>query len=138
MNLIESIKSHEGFREKVYQDSLGVDTIGYGFAVKDLVITKDIADLILSNKILDLIKEVSDEFPWLATIPLDAQNIVIEMCYQLGVNGVSKFHNMIQAFKDRNWGRAADEMLDSRWATQTPKRATEMANIIRGIENKGV
>ena len=36
MSLIESIKEHEGYVGVVYKDSLGIDTIGYGFAIKDL------------------------------------------------------------------------------------------------------
>ena len=47
MNLIDSIKNHEGFRSRVYQCSNGFDTIGYGAAIKDLEIDEDIAELIL-------------------------------------------------------------------------------------------
>ena len=45
--LLESIKHHEGFVEHVYDDSLGIPTIGYGFAIKDLILDEDIAEDIL-------------------------------------------------------------------------------------------
>ena len=32
MSLIESIKKNEGYVKVVYKDSLGIDTIGYGFS----------------------------------------------------------------------------------------------------------
>ena len=36
MSLIDNIKKSEGFRSKVYKCTEGYDTIGYGFAIKDL------------------------------------------------------------------------------------------------------
>ena len=43
MSLIESVKKNEGYKGMVYKDSLGIDTIGYGFAIKDGNKTKAIA-----------------------------------------------------------------------------------------------
>jgi len=59
----------------------------------------------------------------------DAKSIICEMIFQLGGNGVSKFKNMWKALKENppSYSVAASEMLDSRWAKQTPARATEMA-----------
>ena len=50
-NIVKDIKKHEGFEPKVYQCTEGYDTIGYGFAIKDLVLDEDIADLILMKKL---------------------------------------------------------------------------------------
>ena len=50
--LINSIKQNEGFRSRVYKDSLGFDTIGYGFAIKDLEIDENISETILIKKLL--------------------------------------------------------------------------------------
>ena len=54
MSLIESIKQHEGYVGVVYKDSLGIDTIGYGFAIKDLELDADICDIILERKLKNL------------------------------------------------------------------------------------
>ena len=35
-DLLKAVKLSEGFRDRVYKDTLGIDTIGYGFAIKDL------------------------------------------------------------------------------------------------------
>ena len=43
MSLLDRIKHHEGFRAKVYQCTEGYDTIGYGFANKDLELDEDIS-----------------------------------------------------------------------------------------------
>ena len=56
-----------------------------------------------------------------------AEEILIEMVFQLGKNGVSKFKNMWKALAEKNYIGASYEMLDSRWAKQTPNRAKAMA-----------
>ena len=36
MSLKENIKENEGFKSYVYKDTLGFDTVGYGFKVSSL------------------------------------------------------------------------------------------------------
>jgi lysozyme len=62
-----------------------------------------------------------------------ARHIVVEMCYQMGSYGVSKFHGMLSALQESDYVTASKEMLDSRWAKQTPKRAMRMAERMRNI-----
>ena len=59
----------------------------------------------------------------------DAKIIIIEMIFQLGGTGVSKFRKMWQALQQDppDYAEASAQMLDSRWAKQTPNRAQEMA-----------
>ena len=49
------------------------------------------------------------------------------MVFQLGKTGVSKFKNMWKALSALEYSTAASEMLDSRWAKQTPNRAQAMS-----------
>ena len=134
-NLLERIKEHEGFREKVYKCTEGFDTIGYGFAVKDLVLDKDIAEEILLRKVESLISRVRKKFNWLDTVPTAVQGVLVEMSYQMGLSGVSKFKKALHAMQMFQWNVAADELLDSRWAKQTPNRAQELSDIIRSQGN---
>ena len=99
-NLLNDIKKHEGFRSEVYKDTLGIDTIGYGFAIKDLVMDQDIAEKILKRKVENLIKRIKQKFPWYSDIPEEAQDVVANMCYQLGVSGFSKFKKTISQKKN--------------------------------------
>tara|TARA_R110001583_G_scaffold143985_1_gene296047 strand:+ start:66 stop:509 length:444 start_codon:yes stop_codon:yes gene_type:complete len=131
--LLESIKHHEGFVEHVYDDSLGIPTIGYGFAIKDLVLEEDLCDEILLRKLRILGRSVMGKFPFFDSLPSECKSVLMEMCYQLGVTGVSKFKKALKAMEDGDWEKAADEMLDSKWAKQTPNRAKEMSNIIRSL-----
>ena len=131
MCLINSIKEHEGFVAIVYKDSLGIDTIGYGFAIKDLELDEDICSLILERKLENLICRVDNKFSWYKYMPQDIKDVVVEMCYQLGVTGVSKFRKTISYLQNKQWEDASIEMLDSLWAKQTSNRANQLADIVR-------
>ena len=132
-DLLKKIKEHEGFRSRVYKCTEGYDTIGYGFAVKDLELDEDIAEEILLRKLEKLIQRVRAKFKWLDTVPHEVQGVLVNMSYQMGVNGVSKFKKALHAMQMFQWKIAADELMDSRWARQTPNRAKELSNIIRNL-----
>ena len=130
-NLIENIKESEGFVKHVYDDSLGIPTIGYGFAIKDLDLDEDIASEILSRKIEKLINRVDGKFDWFNEANDKIKEVVVEMCYQLGLGGFSKFKKAIAHMKEKEFKYAADEMLLSKWAKQTPNRARMLSEIVR-------
>ena len=132
-DLLKRIKHHEGFRSRVYKCTEGYDTIGYGFAIKDLEMSEDIAEEILMQKVKNLIKRVRAKFDWLDSVPPEVQGVLVEMSYQMGLSGVCKFKNALKYMEHQNWERAADEMLMSRWHRQTPNRAKELSNIIRSL-----
>ena len=133
MCLINSIKEHEGFVAIVYKDSLGIDTIGYGFAIKDLELDEDICSMILERKLENLICRVDNKFAWYKYMPQEIKDVVIEMCYQLGVGGFSKFKKTISYLQNKQWEDASIEMLDSLWARQTPNRAEELSYKVREV-----
>ena len=133
MTLIESIKKNEGYVKMVYKDSLGIDTIGYGFAIKDLELDEDICDEILLRKLKDLDKKVNKKFEWFVYMPPNIKDVVMEMCYQLGVTGFSRFRKTISFLQDKQWEEASVEMLDSLWAKQTPNRAKALSVIVKDV-----
>ena len=133
MSLIESMKKNEGYVKMVYKDSLGIDTIGYGFAIKDLELDEDICDEILLRKLKDLEKQVNRKFGWFKYMPPNIKDVVMEMSYQLGVTGFSKFKKTIAFLQDKQWQEASVEMLDSLWAKQTPNRAKALSNIVKNV-----
>ena len=133
--LLESVKKHEGYRNKVYLDTLGKRTVGVGhLCVEDFweddkeyeesflmeILQKDLQEAIRGAK------ELMDEHGC-ADIDERAEEIIIEMVFQLGRTGVKKFRNMWKALAEHNYIGASFEMLDSKWAKQTPNRAKDMA-----------
>ena len=129
--LIERLKVNEGFRSRVYQCSLGFDTIGYGFAIKDLELTEKEAEYLLANRVSQKHLHLLDNLDWYSDMPPEVQGVILEMVYQLGFSGFTKFKKAISNMKSKDWKGAATEMLDSRWAKQTPNRANQLADIVR-------
>jgi lysozyme len=137
--LMESVKQHEGYRNKVYLDTLGKRTVGVGhlctedwweddkeyeeeFLMK--ILEEDLQEAIEGASTLMLQHDCSD-------IDEKAHEIIIEMVFQLGMTGVSKFKNMWKALSEHNYTGASYEMLDSKWAKQTPNRAKSMAELMK-------
>ena len=129
--LIERLKISEGFRDRVYKDTLGIDTIGFGFAIKDLVLSEEISEIILKEKVEALIVRIKNKFDWFDEMPPEIQSVCVEVSYQLGLYGFSKFKKTLAHLKEKEFKHAADEMLDSLWAKQTPNRANMLAQIVR-------
>ena len=139
--LLESVKKHEGYRNKVYLDTLGKRTVGVGhLCVEDFweddneyeesflmeILEKDLQQAIRGARSLMEDHGCTD-------IDEQAEEILIEMVFQLGKNGVSKFRNMWKCLSELNYVGASYEMLDSRWSKQTPNRAKSMAKIMKEI-----
>ena len=136
-SLKEKIKIHEGFRDTIYLDSLSKRTIGYGH----LIVHEDnfVEGRAYPKEELEALFEKDFEKGWkfmerfcevnnLHSISDTAKEILCEMIFQMGFTGVSKFKNMIKALQNRDYKQASIEMLDSRWAKQTPNRAKELSN----------
>ena len=131
MSLIDNIKESEGFRSSVYKDTLGIDTIGYGFAIKDLHLSREDCDRILEMKFAEIKIRVHNKFPFIITLPESVQDVMIECCYQLGVSGFSKFKKTLAYLEAHEFKKAGVEMLDSKWAKQTPNRAKKLSDIVK-------
>ena len=139
--LLKSVKEHEGYRNKVYLDTLGKRTVGVGhlcvedFWEDDKEYEEDFLMDILKKDLQEAIRGAKQlmEDHGCADIDEQAEEILIEMVFQLGMTGVSKFRNMWKALAEKNYIGASYEMLDSRWAKQTPNRAKDMAKIMKAI-----
>ena len=133
--LLESVKKHEGYRNKVYLDTLGKRTVGVGhlcveeFWEDDKEYEEKFLMDILEADLQNAIKGAKDLMAQHGCMDIDekAEEIIIEMIFQLGKTGVSKFRNMWKALSGLDYSTAASEMLDSRWAKQTPNRAQAMS-----------
>jgi len=138
--LSESVKLSEGFRNKIYQDTEGFDTIGWGHKVvvgdpfvpnqeyteEELqsVFDKDLRRAMAQAKQLMSENNIDD-------LPETVQHVLTEMCFQLGKYGVAQFKHMWKCLREANFIGASYEMLDSRWNKQTPNRCKKLANLMK-------
>ena len=135
-SLKEKIKIHEGFRDTIYLDSLNKKTIGYGH----LIVHEDnfVEGKAYPKEELEALFDKDFEKGWVLmerfcsvnnlNVSEKAQEVLCEMIFQMGYSGVGKFKNMIKALQNNDTKSASVEMLDSRWAKQTPNRAKELSN----------
>ena len=133
--LLASVKKHEGYRNKVYLDTLGKRTVGVGhlcvedFWEDDKEYEEKFLMTILEHDLQTAIKGAKDLMSENGCNDIDeiAEELIIEMIFQLGKTGVSKFRNMWKHLSAFEYSSAASEMFDSRWAKQTPNRAQAMS-----------
>ena len=142
------IKQHEGFVPSVYEDTLGFKTIGFGhlvtekdnFVVGEIyspeelegVFNQDYDIAVADGKLI--IETMIKSFDSLTDKQKEVvESVIIEMCFNLGRPRVLKFKMFIQALNDKDFRKAADEMMDSRWAVQVKERALVLSTMIRGL-----
>ncbi|MCV6587566.1 MAG: hypothetical protein OIF57_00865 [Marinobacterium sp.] len=68
-----------------------------------------------------------DTIPIFTRLDAARQLVLANMAYNLGVPRLKGFRKMWRALEQGDYKLAAAEMLDSRWARQVGKRATELA-----------
>ena len=133
-NLIrDGIKRHEGYSDTVYIDSVGVPTVGYGHALlQGSKIPHVVAELLFDQDFDIAVKDYEIlTLRWSINLEPVRRGVLINMLFNMGMSRVSKFQKMLTALQAGDYDKAADEMLDSRWATQVGKRADELANTMR-------
>lgn len=129
----ERIKEHEGFRDKLYLDSEGNLTGGWGhhFYVGSRLPAEACEILFkmdMATAMIDFTKIAPEYRKNLCTA---RARVVVEMIFNMGLQKVLQFKQMWIAVYDKNFERAADEMLDSKWAEQVGQRAIKLAETMR-------
>lgn len=132
MELIDQLRRHEGFRRHAYRCSENKLTIGYGSRIDGggFGITEDAAELNLTAAVAQITGELYG-YPWFSTLSQARQGVLINMAYQLGISGLKGFKRTLGHIAAGDYQSAANEMLDSRWAEQTPSRAFELSKQMR-------
>lgn len=142
----EQLREDEGFRTHAYRCSAGYLTIGYGRNIdpgpkhRGPGISRGEANILLLHDIqeceTDLYSLFGEEV-W-AKIGKPRRDALVNMRFQLGPGGFRSFTRMIYHVMHFRWGYAATEALDSRWASQTPRRAQRVAEVLRtGVSGVG-
>jgi len=142
--IIDLIAFEEGFRSKPYRDSLGYPTIGYGFKLGpkgaslgnyQLTIPQPVADVWLKyltdELTADLIVDPNIGAAYRAVNGEARRAVLVSMAFQMGTYGLAKFRNTLELLSKQQYDKAAQAMLRSRWAGQTPARARRHAEQIR-------
>jgi lysozyme len=141
--LREQLKIDEGVRFEIYNDHLGYPTFGIGHLVVDgdeesgqdigTTISEQRVNEVFESDVEKYISESKKVFARLDDFPEEAQQVIVNMCFNLGAPRLSNFKNFISAVNESNWNKAADEMMDSRWARQVGDRAIRLRDRIKNL-----
>lgn len=144
--MINRLIFHEGLRLKPYICPAGKLTIGIGrnteenpFTKEELArignwkngITREQAYWLCQNDIERCIKELRNNLIWFEKLDAERKYALIDMCFQLGIIGLLKFKRTLGSIAVGNYELAAEQVLESKYAKQTPDRAKRISNLIK-------
>lgn len=124
------IKKHEGYRDRIYLDTVGVPTGGYGHAF----LQGSHLPHYIWEKVFwfDHYNAVQDYEAIGFKLNAPRKAAVVNMLFNLGITKFKKFKNMIAAIRAGDWETASREMLNSKWACQVgPARSEELAKMLK-------
>ena len=141
--LREEIAYDEGIVHKVYLDHLGLSTFGIGHLIRDndpehgwevgTEVSESRVNEAFEQDIQTVLSDCVQLYPDFDDLPEEAQRIIANMMFNMGRPRLSKFKGMKAGVDARDWNRAADEMVDSRWYRQVTKRADRLVERMRAI-----
>ena len=128
--LLDQLKRDEGLRLKPYKCTAGKLTIGFGRNLEDVGISEQEAELMLMEDIRNVAIELADNRIY-EKLDDARQTVLANMAFNLGMSRLGKFKKMWAALSRQDYQKAADEMMDSRWARQVGVRAKRLEAIMR-------
>ena len=158
--IVKHLRFEEGVRPRAYKDHLGYWTIGVGRLIDSVkggritaeedailmrndpsrigrpwrtyVLTDDEINMLLENDIERMTGAIRNWPAWRAVGDNVARKVALtSMAFQLGVSGLAEFVNTLGMVEKGWFSPAADNMLKSKWAKQTPERAERIAEMMR-------
>ena len=141
--LREQLKIDEGVKYEVYDDHLGYKTFGIGHLVKSTdeeygvpvgtPVSEERVNSVFDKDVITYIDESKKVFGNLEDMPEEVQQVIVNMCFNMGAPRLSQFKKFIRAIHDEEWATASLEMLDSKWANQVGERANRLSDRIKAI-----
>lgn len=124
------LMADEGVAYKPYRDTVGKLTIAVGRNLDDTRLNDTEIHLMLENDILKCYAQLDKEFPFFSKLSAARQAALLNMCFNLGFAGCKKFKKMWKAIEAKDYKKAAQEMLNSKWHKQVGERVDRLAYIM--------
>jgi len=141
--LRDTLKIDEGVKYEIYNDHLGYPTFGIGHLVVEsdeehgkpvgTPVTEDRVNSVFEKDVAIMIDEARKIFPNLDELPEEAQQVIVNMTFNMGRPRLSQFKKFIAGVNAGDWNKAAVEMMDSRWAKQVGARAERLRDRIKAL-----
>tara|TARA_Y100000748_G_C15431958_1_gene463617 strand:- start:373 stop:816 length:444 start_codon:yes stop_codon:yes gene_type:complete len=141
--LRDTLKIDEGVKYEIYNDHLGYPTFGIGHLVVEsdeehgkpvgTSVSEDRVNAVFDKDVAVMVDEAKKIFPNLDTLPEEAQQVIVNMTFNMGRPRLSQFKKFIAGVNAGDWNKAAVEMMDSRWAKQVGARAERLRDRIKAL-----
>ena len=141
--LRKELAEDEGCKYEIYLDHLDLPTFGIGHLVVEgdpehgqpvgTPVDEERVHQVFDSDITSTLDECKVLYPDFDDLPEEAQLIIANMMFNMGRPRLSKFKGMKAGVDARDWNRAADEMVDSRWYNQVTNRAERLVKRMRAL-----
>jgi len=128
--MVRQLRLHEGERLRPYRCTAGKLTIGVGRNLEDRGITAEESAMLLSNDISREERELLAALPWVAKLSEVRQRVLLDMTFNLGLQGLLAFKRTLAAIQAGQYQQAAGMMLESLWARQVGQRAQRLSQMM--------
>ena len=107
------LRRFEGWRSRLYRDSLGVESIGFGFNLRDRDMPKEVGNLWLDleegHSAVQAKKLFGEEF--FGALEGARQAAIVNLIFNMGIGSLKTFKRMIRAIRALDWESAAFELV---------------------------
>lgn len=128
--LLKQLRVDEGTRYKPYRDTVGKLTIGVGRNLDDRGLSPDEVDYLLNNDVKLVEMELDGQLPWWRSMSDARQEVLANMCFNLGITKLLGFKNTLQFMKEGRYDAAARGMEASMWFRQVGDRARRLVKMM--------
>ena len=141
--LREELMADEGCVMKIYEDHLGLKTVGIGHLCResDPEFDMEVGAPISEERVMELFdQDMSWTFrdcirllPEFNDLPDEVRLIVANMMFNLGASRLAGFKRFLAAVEAGDHNEAAIEMADSKWARQLPERSGRLIERMKAL-----
>jgi lysozyme len=133
--LNQELRRDEGVCYVEYCDTLGIKTTGIGHNLKAKPLPKNWkyplndsqVNWLFEEDLIEVFTGLDKNIPWWRDVSYKRQRVLVNMAFNLGINGLLTFKNTLQAVKSGNYVQAANGMIASKWALQVGDRAKRLS-----------
>ena len=141
--LRQELARDEGIVYEIYLDHLSLPTFGLGHLVRPFdpeygqpvgtPVSEERVNECFTQDVQTTLDDCEILYPDFAELPDEAQLVIANMMFNMGRPRLSQFKGMKAGVDARDWNRAADEMVDSRWYKQVTNRAERLVSRMRAL-----
>ena len=141
--LRQELARDEGIVYEIYLDHLSLPTFGLGHLVRPFdpeygqpvgtPVSEERVNECFTQDVQTTLDDCEILYPDFAELPDEAKLVIANMMFNMGRPRLSQFKGMKAGVDARDWNRAADEMVDSRWYKQVTNRAERLVSRMRAL-----